>query len=68
MTTADIIGVIGGGRSHIRVRGDLEEVQFFGKTHSAVGRKGAVRNENFQIHKFSHGGGSGGGAAIPPAA
>ena len=68
MATADGIGVIGRGKSHIRIGGDHEEVQLLGEANPALRGEGAVRYENPHIHKFSQGGGGIRGAAFPPAA
>ena len=46
MATADGIGVIGRGKSHIRIGGDHEEVKLLGEANPALRSEGTVRYEN----------------------
>ena len=46
MTTADGIGVIGRGQSHIRRGGDHEEIKLLGEANPALRGEGTIRYEN----------------------
>ena len=68
MATADGIGVIGRGKSHIRIGGDHEKIQLLGEANPALRGEGTIRYENPLIHEFSQVGGGIRGAALPSAA